>query len=166
LYISLSLLGGNRSGIIFSPSLENFHDLIESDDSQSQKTLARLFRLLAKLSLRLSIPPREQSPSEWVHPGFARGESVTLVDILSLVRKAHHHKISHSLDPHSGARTVVRLRAPSVRFPPSGQTKSPSVFTLGSFVCCPLGGSVRNNFLAVARKFSRPWLGYFACWRN
>ena len=72
---------------------------------------------------------------------FARGESVTLVDILSLVRKAHHHKISHSLDPHSGARTVVRLRAPSVRFPPSGQTKSPSVFTLGSFVCCPLGGN-------------------------
>ena len=61
--------------------------------------------------------------------------------ILFLVRKAHHHKISHSLDPHSGARTVVRLRAPSVRFPPSGQTKSPSVFTLGSFVCCPLGGN-------------------------
>ena len=45
-------------------------------------------------------------------------ESVTLVDILFLVRKAHHHKISHSLDLHSGARTVVRLRAPSVRFPP------------------------------------------------
>ena len=63
------------------------------------------------------------------------------MDILFLARKAHHHKISHSLDPHSGARTVVRLRAPSVRFSPSGQTKSPSVFTLGSFVCCPLGGN-------------------------
>ena len=41
-------------------------------------------------------------------------ESVTLVDILLLVRQAHHCKISHSLDLHSGW-PLRGLRQPSVR---------------------------------------------------
>jgi hypothetical protein len=38
---------------------------------------------------------------------------VTLMDILF----RYAYSISHSFDPHSGARTIVRLRAPSVQVP-------------------------------------------------
>ena len=134
--------------------------------STSLRSYGKAFRFSSSLSSQSRRPAREQS-SLLAHLHI-RKKAVLRRTLFSTCGDGGNrslswifyfvitYKISHSLDPHSGARTVVRLRAPSVRFPPSGQTKSPSVFTLGSFVCCPLGGSVRNNFIAVARKFSRP----------
>ena len=57
------------------------------------------------------------------------------------------------------------------KFRISHTLKKESVVRRPFFLCGDGGNrglplSVRNNFLAVARKFSRPWLGYFACWRN
>jgi hypothetical protein len=100
--------------------------------------------------------PTRAKPIRMGSSGFARGNrSLSWIFYLWFAKLTIIKYLTRST-PHSGARTVVRLRAPSVRFPPSGQTKSPSVFTLGSFVCCPLGGSVRNNFSPSLENFHDP----------
>ena len=75
-------------------------------------------------------------------------DSVTLMDILFLVRQAHHHKISHSLDPHSGW-PLRGLRQPSVRILSCAKNKVTQYIHTGFFYFL-----VTNN--------SSPSLGIFA----